>query len=161
MCCEDDFFPIFTQCTFFFQKVCFLLPICLPCVIMWIICNEDKCCVVTQHAADIRVVWLLYVRTYGVPRATLNQNKRTRLLYLGDAQIITWHVFSLKCFLLISCLLSKAILISSRKQDDFVGFRRIRTNSTSGRSMAAEKLQTCWPKLLIATKYESQLTTIL
>ena len=25
----------FTKCTLFFQKVCFLLPICLPCVICW------------------------------------------------------------------------------------------------------------------------------
>ena len=32
--------------------------------------------------------WLVYPRTYCVPIATLNQNKRTRLLYLGrDAQI--------------------------------------------------------------------------
>ena len=52
-----------------------------------VICNEDKCCVVTQGAADIRVVWRVYVRTYCAPIATLNQNKRTRLLYLGDSQI--------------------------------------------------------------------------
>ena len=31
--------------------------------------------------------WLVYPRTYCVPTATLNQNRRTRLLYLGDAQI--------------------------------------------------------------------------
>ena len=56
---------------------------------LWVVCNEDKCCVVTQRAAsDIRVAWLVYVRMYYVPIATLNQNKRTRLLYLGDAQII-------------------------------------------------------------------------
>ena len=48
---------------------------------------EDNCCVVTHRAADIRVAWLVYARTYGVPIATLHQNKRTRLLYLGDAQI--------------------------------------------------------------------------
>ena len=41
----------------------------------------------THRAADIRVAWLVYARTYGVPIATLHQNKRTRLLYLGDAQI--------------------------------------------------------------------------
>ena len=40
----------------------------------------------TQRAADIRVAWLVYVRTYCVPIATLNQNKRTRLFCLGDAQ---------------------------------------------------------------------------
>ena len=54
---------------------------------LWVVGNEDKCCVVTHRAADIRVAWLVYARTYGVPIATLHQNKRTRLLYLGDAQI--------------------------------------------------------------------------
>ena len=54
---------------------------------LWVVCNEDKCCVVTQRAADIRVAWLVYVRTYCVPIATLNQNRQTRLLYLGDVQI--------------------------------------------------------------------------
>ena len=51
---------------------------------LWVVCNEDKCCVVTQRAADIRVAWPVYVRTYCVPIATVNQNKRTRLLDLGD-----------------------------------------------------------------------------
>ena len=61
---------------------------------LWVVCNEDNCCVVTQRTADICVAWLVpftlpvYVRTYCVPIATLNQNKRTRLLYLSDAQII-------------------------------------------------------------------------
>ena len=54
---------------------------------LWLVCNEDKCCVVTHRVADIRVAWLVYARTYGVPIATLHQNKRTRLLYLCDAQI--------------------------------------------------------------------------
>ena len=40
------------------------------------------------RVADIRVAWLVYVRTHCVSIATLNQNKRSRLLYLGDAQII-------------------------------------------------------------------------
>ena len=44
VCCEDDYFPkekfnhsivCFTQCTLFFHKVCFLLQICLRCVISW------------------------------------------------------------------------------------------------------------------------------
>ena len=35
------------------------------------------------------VAWLVYARTYCVPIATLNRNKRTRLLYFGDAQIIS------------------------------------------------------------------------
>ena len=32
--------------------------------------------------------WFAYARTYCVPIATLNLKKRTRLLYLGDTQII-------------------------------------------------------------------------
>ena len=96
-CCEDDYFPkgkfklflnsFFTHCTLFFQKVCILLPIWFAARYLWVVCSENKCCVVTQRAADIRVAWLVYIRTYCVPIATLNQNKRTRLLYLGDAQI--------------------------------------------------------------------------
>ena len=78
----------------FSKKVCFLLPICLPCVIcgsLWVVCNEDKCCVVMQHAADIRVAWLVHLECLHshILRAycNLNQNKQTWLLYLGDAQI--------------------------------------------------------------------------
>ena len=54
---------------------------------LWVICNEDICCVVTHPAEDIRVAWLVNARTYCVPIATLSQNKQTRLLCLGDAQI--------------------------------------------------------------------------
>ena len=39
------------------------------------------------RVADISVTWLVYVRTYCVPVATLNQNERSRLHFLGDAQI--------------------------------------------------------------------------
>ena len=47
------------------------------------VCNEDKCCVVTNLAADILLAslglftWLVYVRTYCVPITTLSQNKRS------------------------------------------------------------------------------------
>ena len=34
-----------------------------------------------------RIARPVYVRMYCVPIATLNQNKRSRLLYFGDAQI--------------------------------------------------------------------------
>ena len=44
---------------------------------LWDVCNEDKCCVVTQRAAYICVAWLVYVRTYCVPIATLNEEKRS------------------------------------------------------------------------------------
>ena len=54
---------------------------------LWVVGNEDKCCVLTHRAADIRVAWLVYGPTYSLPIATLHQNKRTRLLYLGDVQI--------------------------------------------------------------------------
>ena len=37
---------------------------------------------------DIRIAWLVYIHMYCVPIATLNQNKQSQLLYLGDVQII-------------------------------------------------------------------------
>ena len=46
---------------------------------LWVVCKEDKCCVVTQHVADICVTWLVYVCTYCMPIATLNQRKLTQL----------------------------------------------------------------------------------
>ena len=45
---------------------------------------------------------------------------------------ITWDVFSFECLVLICCLQSKGTRTSSTKQDDFVGFRNIRS-LTSGR----------------------------
>ena len=78
----------FTQCTLFLPKFIFYCIADLFAVrYLWVVCNEDKCCVVTQRAGDIRVARLVYVRTYCVPIATVNQNKRTRLLDLGEAQI--------------------------------------------------------------------------
>ena len=50
-----------TRCTFIFQYVCFLLPICLPCISCGTYCNEHKCCVVTHRTADFRVAWLVYL----------------------------------------------------------------------------------------------------
>ena len=41
------------------------------------------------RVADIRVAWRVYVGTYCMPIVTLNQNKRSQLLYLGDAQLIS------------------------------------------------------------------------
>ena len=78
----------FTQCTLFFPKFVFYCIAELFAVrYLWVVCNEDKCCVVTQRTADIRVARLVYVRTYCVPIATVNQKKQTRLLDLGEAQI--------------------------------------------------------------------------
>ena len=28
---------------------------------VWVVCNEDKCCVVTQRTAIIHVTWLVYL----------------------------------------------------------------------------------------------------
>ena len=39
------------------------------------------------HVADIGVSWFVYIRSYCVPIATSNQNERSRLRYLGEAQI--------------------------------------------------------------------------
>ena len=91
VCCKDDHFPkgkfklfklllnlylivCFTQCTLFFQKVCFLLPICLPCVI----CGSyvAKINAVLRHSARqtfaslglftfacIACVWQVWIKT--------------------------------------------------------------------------------------------------
>ena len=45
---------------------------------------------------------------------------------------ITWDVVCFQCLVLICCLQSKGTRMSSRKQDDFVCFRSLRS-STSGR----------------------------
>ena len=83
----------FTQCTLFFQYVCFfILPVCLPCVT----CGKyvTRIHAVSWHITRQTLVplclftWLVYVRTYCVPTATLNQKKRSRLPYLGDAKLI-------------------------------------------------------------------------
>ena len=76
----------FTQCTLFFKKFVFIADL-FAVSYLWVVCNEAKCCVVTQRTADICVAWLVYVCTYCVPVATLTQNKGTQLLYLGAAQI--------------------------------------------------------------------------
>ena len=93
VCCEDDYFPkgkfklfnsLFHSEYPVFPKSLFSFPNLFAVRFLWDVCNEDKCCMVTEHTADIRVSWLVYVRTYCVPIATLNQNKRTRLfLYFG------------------------------------------------------------------------------
>ena len=97
MCCEDDYFPkgksklfnsLFHSVYPVFPKSWFSIADLFAVRYRWVVCNEDKCCVVTQRAADARVSRLVYAHKYCVPIATLNQNKRTRLLYLGQAQII-------------------------------------------------------------------------
>ena len=92
VCCEDDYFPKrkFELFNSLFHSVYLVFPKSLFSIAVryLYVCNEDKWCVVTPRAAVIRVAWLVYVRTYCVSIVTLNQNKWTRLLYLGDAQLI-------------------------------------------------------------------------
>ena len=93
VCCEDNYFPkgkfklfnsLFHSVYLVFSNLFFYCIADLFAVrYLWVVCNEDKCCVVTQHAADNRVAWLVHVRTYCVPIATVNQNKQTRSLDLG------------------------------------------------------------------------------
>ena len=52
--------------------------------------------------ADIPVAWLVYIHTYCVPIATLNKNKRSRLLYLDNMHII---IKVLACGLVFSHLI--------------------------------------------------------
>ena len=84
MCCEDDYlakekFNLFNSLFYsvysVFPKSLFSIANLFAVRYLSVVFNEDKCCVVTQRAADIRVAWLVYVRTYCVPVATLNQNK--------------------------------------------------------------------------------------
>ena len=98
VCCKDNYFPqgkfklfniIFSLSVPCFSKtfvfycrfVCLALSVCQ--------CNKGKSRVVAQCTVDIHVAWLVYVCMYHVPIAFLNQNKQTRLLCLGDAQIIS------------------------------------------------------------------------
>ena len=59
---------------------------------LWDVRNEDKFCVVTHRAVDVRVAWLVYLVCLGshvLPAyCNFESKQRTRLLYLGDAQII-------------------------------------------------------------------------
>ena len=64
---------------------------------LWVVRNEEKYCIVAKrgNASLGWFTWLVYVRTYCMPIATLNQNKPTRLLYLGEGQIIIVKVWTL------------------------------------------------------------------
>ena len=85
VCCEEDYIPkgkcksfnsLFhsVYLVYFFSERLFSIADLFAVRYLWVVCNEDKCCVVTRCAADIRVAWLVYVRMYCVPIATLNQN---------------------------------------------------------------------------------------
>ena len=57
---------------------------------LWDVFNKDDCCIVTHRAADILIapLGLFTWARIACLLPLLNQNKRSRLLYLGDAQII-------------------------------------------------------------------------
>ena len=88
MYCENNYFPKEKFNFFFFHSVYIVFSIHLIFItdlfaVRYLcgMCNEDKC----RVAADILVaslgifLCLVSVRTYCVPIATLNQNKRSRL----------------------------------------------------------------------------------
>ena len=106
VCCEDNYFPkekfkffnsLFHWVYFVFSILLFSIANLFAVRYLWDVRNEDKCCAVTHRLVDIRVAWLVYLASLSshvlLPIATLNQNKPSRLLYLGDAQITnstTW-----------------------------------------------------------------------
>ena len=61
VCCEDDYFPkgkfklfnsLFHSEYPVFPKSLFSFPNLFAVRFLWNVCNEDKCCVVTEHTAD-------------------------------------------------------------------------------------------------------------
>ena len=67
VCCEDDYFPkenfklfnsLFHSVYPVFPKSWFSIANLFAVCYLWVVWNEDKCCIVTQRAADIRVAWL-------------------------------------------------------------------------------------------------------
>ena len=68
VCYEDDYFPkgkfklfnsLFHSVHPIFPKSWFSIADLFAVRYLWVVCNEDKCCVVTQRAADLRVAWLV------------------------------------------------------------------------------------------------------
>ena len=73
VCCEDHYFlkgkfklfnSLFHSVYLVFPKSLFSTADLFAVHYLWVQCNEDKCCVGTQRAADICVAWLVYVRMY-------------------------------------------------------------------------------------------------
>ena len=84
----------FTQRTTGFPKSTFSIADLFAMPYLWVVRNEDICC---QNRVDLSVPLHVYVRTHCVPIATWNQNKRTRLLYLGNAKNNNYALRSLSC----------------------------------------------------------------
>ena len=95
----------FTQCTLFFQYVCFLLPICFPCISCGI--NAMSWHNVRQTFASLRSLGLFTFARIACLLLSLNKIKQSRLPWLGDAQIIS--VRKWKCQFFDSDSISSAL----------------------------------------------------
>ena len=64
------------------------------------------------HRANIHVAWPVYVHWYCAPIATLNQNKQSRKLYFGNAQIMStcWIISKFSSVCLQTCSSTLPIL---------------------------------------------------
>ena len=100
VCCEDNYLPKgkFKLYNSLFHSVYLAAFVCRALVVGRIITSINA---VSWHIArqTFRLLGLftclVYVRSYGGPTATLNQNRRTRLLYLGDAHKISNGIITL------------------------------------------------------------------
>ena len=92
VCCDSLFHSVYLV----FPKSLFSIENLFAVRYLWDVCIEDKCCVVTQRAAVIRVVWIVYLaclRSH-VLRAYCNfvLNKRTRLRPNKKFSFISLHL---------------------------------------------------------------------
>ena len=103
VCCEDNYFPkgkfklyntlFHSVYLVFVNTFVFYCYFFLPCVICGTYVTRINAVSwhIGRHSRRLLIGLfnsLVYVHTYCLPIATLNQNKLSRLLYLGDAQII-------------------------------------------------------------------------
>ena len=84
----DFFFPALSEIVFLCCKVFEIVQVGSSTLLAELSFRHAFSAVRVVLVADVHFAWLVYVHTYCVPIATLNQNGRSRLLYLGDAQII-------------------------------------------------------------------------
>ena len=94
VCYEDDYLPkgksklfnsLFHSVYLAFPKRLFPIADLFAVRYLWVVCYEDKCCVVTQRAAEICVAWFVYLaclRSH-ILRACYNfDSKQTNLITL-------------------------------------------------------------------------------
>ena len=83
-----------TQCTLFFNTFVFYIASLFAVRFLWEVCNKDKCCVLTHHAADTRVAFLAHLaclRSH-VLRANCNfeSKQAISITLFGRRQTINW-----------------------------------------------------------------------